>query len=57
LWHSLYNVEQGTVAVDFYLGETCNGDTTTEIRSGYYEFALSSNAVAPARRVDHAYIP
>ena len=57
LWHSLYNVEQGTVAVDFYLGETCNGDTTTEIRSGYYEFALSSNAFAPARRVDHAYIP
>ncbi len=43
LWHSLYNVEQGTVAVDFYLGETSNGDTTNEIRSGYYEFALSQN--------------
>ncbi len=41
LWHSLYNVEQRTVAVDFYLGETGDGDTTKEIRSGYYEFALS----------------
>ena len=41
LWHSLYNVEQRTVAVDFYLGETGEGDTTKEIRSGYYEFALS----------------
>ncbi|HZG66122.1 MAG TPA: hypothetical protein VEZ12_05230 [Herpetosiphonaceae bacterium] len=41
LWHSLYNVEQRTVAVDFYLCETGEGDSTKEIRSGYYEFALS----------------
>lgn len=40
LWHSLYDVEAGTVAFDFYLGERVRGDATTEVRSGYHQFSL-----------------
>jgi len=44
LWHSLYNVEAGTVAFDFYLGESGQGSDRSEQRSGYHEFSLMPQA-------------
>jgi hypothetical protein len=41
LWHSLYNLEERSVAFDFYLGETNNGSTRSEFRSGYRTFSLA----------------
>ena len=37
LWHGLYDCEQRTLSVDFYLGEAEAGE---ERRSGYLPFAL-----------------
>lgn len=42
LWHSLYNLEERTVAFDFYLGEGSGGPERQEVRSGYISFALAS---------------
>lgn len=48
LWHSLYNLEERTVAFDFYLGETGSGNATQEVRSGYIEFPLATERAGVA---------
>ncbi len=41
LWYSLYDLEAGTVDIEFYLGEIANEDGTwQERRSEYLHFAL-----------------
>ena len=42
LWHSLYDCEELSLAIDFFLGEEDSGDRS-EKRSGYLTFTLDSS--------------